>query len=273
MNEDLIRNRIEEGRHFISSFQDEIEGFVSDQDQKKPQPPLVKAPMGREAVSLPVNYEDLPITNDFLKVINSRSSHRVFTSEGISLLELSYLLWCCQGVKELRGKSYATLRTVPSGGARHAFECYLAIQNVRGLKPGLWHYLPMTHQIEFLSCPENLKQLIGDSLCEQVWAEKADVVFYLSAVFRRAEWRYGPYAHVPMLIDSGHVFENLYLACTSVGLGGCAIAAVDGKLADQAFCCDGKEETIFYAMPIGTISENDQAEEKNFYAFVKEQGL
>ena len=57
--------------------------------------------MSKEAVSLPVNYEDLSITNDFLKVINTRSSHRIFTSEGLSLLELSYLLWCCQGVKGL----------------------------------------------------------------------------------------------------------------------------------------------------------------------------
>lgn len=87
--------------------------------------------MSKEAVSLPVNYEDLSITNDFLKVINTRSSHRIFTSEGLSLLELSYLLWCCQGVKGLCGKRYATLRAVPSGGARHAFECYLANQNVK----------------------------------------------------------------------------------------------------------------------------------------------
>lgn len=87
--------------------------------------------MSKEAVSLPVNYEDLNITNDFLKVINTRPSHRIFTSEGLSLLELSYLLWCCQGVKGLCEKRYATLRTVPSGGARHAFECYLAIQNVK----------------------------------------------------------------------------------------------------------------------------------------------
>lgn len=61
--------------------------------------------MSKEAVSLPVNYEDLSITNDFLKVINTRSSHRIFTSEGLSLLELSYLLWCCQGVKRIVRKA------------------------------------------------------------------------------------------------------------------------------------------------------------------------
>lgn len=76
-----------------------------------------------------------------------------------------------------------------------------------------------------------------------------------------------------MLMDSGHVFENPYLACTSVGLGGCAIAAVDGTVADQAFSYGIEEETIFYAMPVGAISEQDREEENNFYAFVKEQSL
>lgn len=76
-----------------------------------------------------------------------------------------------------------------------------------------------------------------------------------------------------MLMDSGHVFENPYLACTSVGLGGCAIAAVDGTVADQAFSYGSEEETIFYSMPVGAISEQDQEEENNFYAFVKEQSL
>ena len=47
----------------------------------------------------------------------------------LSLAELSYLLWCTQGVKETKGQA-ATLRTVPSAGARHAFETYLLVNNV-----------------------------------------------------------------------------------------------------------------------------------------------
>ena len=58
----------------------------------------------------------------------------------MSLLELSYMLWTCQGVKQIRGKKYATLRTVPSGGARHGFELYFVCQNVEGLTPGTYHY-------------------------------------------------------------------------------------------------------------------------------------
>ncbi|MDO4414064.1 MAG: SagB/ThcOx family dehydrogenase [Erysipelotrichaceae bacterium] len=273
MDEKEIRRRIEEGREWIRSFNREYEGYETDQQLKKPQPPLCKAAMREESVLLPRDFENLEIDNDFLHVINSRCSHRVYTEETMSLRQLSYLLWCSQGVKEIRGKAYATLRTVPCGGARHEFECYMAVQNVEDLTDGLYHYLPMKHAVEKLSDCEEMRSFISDSLCGQSWAAKANVVFYYSAVFYRAEWRYGIHAYVPMMMDAGHITENVYLAATSIHLGGCAIAAVEGRIADEKFGLDGKEESVFYAMPIGTISSSDHQKEQDFYAFVKEQGL
>ena len=75
------------------------------------------------------------------------------------------------------------------------------------------------------------------------------------------------------MIDSGHITENLYLASNALNLGGCAIGAVDGKYCDPIFELDGVNESIFYAHPVGTISEEDIEKEKDFYAFVKEEGL
>lgn len=90
-----------------------------------------KKAMRKESIELPKNFKDLSIHSDFLEIINTRHSSRVYTQEPMSLLELSYILWTCQGVKQLRGKHYATLRTVPSGGARHGFELYFVCQNVK----------------------------------------------------------------------------------------------------------------------------------------------
>ena len=272
----LIREKIQRGRSFIPKFGDDTdvpEEYMTDQDMKKPQPPLTKAPMTESRIDLPKDFSTLDIEKDFLKIINKRKSHRVYTDQAISLTELSYLLWCTQGVKEIRGKSYATLRTVPSGGARHPFECYMAIRKVEGLEEGLYHYLPMSHQLEYLGKLEDIKAFISESLCEQTWAEKASVVFYYSCVFYRAEWRYGIWAHGPVLMDAGHVTENLYLASESIGLGGCAIAAVEPEPSNKAFGLDGEEESIFYAMPVGTVKDEDAGKEADFYAFLKEEGL
>ena len=273
---DVISERIKAGRGFIMKFND-VEGipedYETDQYLKKPQPPLAKAPMTGQITDLPKDFSVLDIDNDFLGIINRRKSHRVYTDEEISLTELSYLLWCTQGVKEIRGKSYATLRTVPSGGARHPFECYMAIRKVKGLEEGLYHYLPMTHQIERLGNIEDMDAFISKSLCEQTWAAKSSVIFYYSCVFYRAEWRYGVWAHGPVLIDAGHVTENLYLASESIGLGGCAIAAVEPEPSNKAFGLDGVEESVFYAMTVGTVKEENREAEAEFYAFLKEEGL
>lgn len=261
------------GRQKMHPGLEHYEGYKTDQELKKPQPPLVKAAMCDESIALPLNFTDLDIDNDFLHVINSRQSHRVYTQEKMSLLQLSYLLWCSQGVKEIRGKSYATLRTVPAGGARHPFEVYMTVQNVEGLKDGFYHYLPMKHHIECLKEAEDLKPFITESLQGQKWAEKANIVFYYSFVCYRAEWRYGIHAHRMCMADAGHVTENVYLSATSIGLGGCAIGAVDGPVCDKEFGLDGEEEFVFYAMPVGTISDKDKQAEKDFYRFVEEEGL
>ena len=78
---------------------------------------------------------------------------------------------------------------------------------------------------------------------------------------------------IQTVADAGHITENIYLASTSLNLGGCAIAAVNGKYCDEVFGLDGIEESIMYAHPVGTISEKDKEKEEDFYRFVKEQGL
>ena len=278
LDKELRAALIQRGRDFAAGNRDlqkygEIE--ESDQERKLPQPPLVKAAMrGEEArIALPKNFADGVIKADLLAAIRDRKSSRVYTQEEMSLVQLSFLLWATQGVKDLRGRSYATLRTVPSGGARHPFETYLVVRKVTGLAAGAYHYLPMEHELEFLGPVEDLEGTVSQSLCEQTFGAKANVIFYWSMVPYRAEWRYGIYAHRTALIDAGHVGQNLYLACAGTGLGCCGIAAFDGELCARLFGLDGKEEFIAYTATVGTIREKDRAEEQAFYSFVEEEGL
>lgn len=205
-------------------------------------------------------------------MINSRVSNRVYTEEALTLLQLSFLLWCAQGVKGLRGKKYATLRTVPCGGARHQFELYLAVRNVEGLAPGYYHYLPQFHRVELLkeAGDAELQDFIRTSNSNQGWTAKASVVFYFCMVAYRAEWRYGISSHRVALVDSGYISENIYLAATAADLGSCAIGAVKSDICNRAFGLDGDEEFIFLSHPVGTVRPEDHQKELDFYAFIKE---
>lgn len=278
LEENIQRELIKKGRAFIKGYRADDpyeDDFESDQDLKRPQPPLVKAAMRPETewIALPKDFSELEHSDDLIHVIRDRKSSRIYTQEDMSLEQLSFLLWATQGVKDIRGKSYATLRTVPCGGARHEFETYLLVRNVDGLKPGKYHYLPLEHALEFLGEVEHIEDVITETLSGQSWAAKANVVFYWTIVPYRAEWRYGIYAHRVALIDVGHVGQNLYLACTGIGVGGCAIAAFQDEVCNKVFELDGEEEFVVYTMPVGTIREADKKEEQAFYQFVEDEGL
>ncbi len=188
----------------------------------------------------------------------------------MTLLQLSFMLWATQGIKKMRGQ-YATLRTVPCGGARHEFETYLAVNQVDGLEPGLYHYLPLEHALEKIGVMEQPEEDISNMLCGQSWAAKANVVFFWSMVAYRAEWRYGIYTHRVALIDIGHVGQNLYLAATALTLGTCGVAAFSHDLCNRIFSLDGQEEYMVYCAPVGTISQTDaDAQERSVYSFVYE---
>ena len=80
MDQKEAERRIKAGRAFVrTNFDDDT--WVSDQNLKKPQPPLVKAPLRETSIALPLDFDRLDIDNDFLHVINSRKSHRVSTEE------------------------------------------------------------------------------------------------------------------------------------------------------------------------------------------------
>ena len=208
-----------------------------------------------------------------MSLIRDRRSARIYTNETMTPDELSFLLWATQGIKKIRGKAYATIRTVPCGGARHEFETYLIVRNVVGLRPGAYHYLPMLHALEFLHPIEDIPETITQTLCGQKWAAKANAVFYWSVVPYRAEWRYGIYAHRIALIDAGHVGQALYTACTGLGLGTCGLGAFQHEKCCNLFGLDGEEEYIIYTAPVGTIRDEDLTEENAFYQFVEDEGL
>lgn len=272
----LQKQLIQKGRAFTRGYQENdpyAQDFESDQDLRKPQPPLVKPAMTDKKIELTQDFSQLDLKQDLMALIRDRHSSRVYTGEAITQTQLSFLLWATQGIKAIRGKSYATLRTVPCGGARHEFETYLLIRQVEGLQPGAYHYLPMEHALEFLHPVDNIEEAITNSLSSQKWAEKANVIFYWSMIPYRAEWRYGIYAHRVAMIDVGHVGQNLYLACTGTGLGTCAIAAFSHEVCSELFGLDGEEEYIVYTAPVGTVRESDRAAEQAFYRFVEEEGL
>jgi SagB-type dehydrogenase family enzyme len=195
----------------------------SDQQKGMPQPPLQAAYSG-EPIALPPPDKIQVQAIDLRAAIEGRQSVRRYAESALTLDELSFLLWCTQGIKGTKG-SYATLRTVPSAGARHAFETFLLINRVEGLAPGLYRFLALGHQLVEM----NLDEAIGEAVTQACWNQRfvlgSAVTFIWVAVPYRMTWRYGQRGYRYMHLEAGHVCQNLYLSAEAIGCGVCAIAA------------------------------------------------
>ena len=258
--EDINRNR-----DFMKCLDIDDESFESDQDKKMPFPPLGKEAKGK-TIEIESDFGNAVLHKSYAELLDIRRSERIYDANmPLTQSQLAFLLWSAQGVQQVVGDNYASLRPAASGGARHAFETYIVVRNVEGLVPGIYHYLPLEHvgekrvAVELLgSFPDN-RELLSDMLVGQKWAEAASVVLFLSCVAYRTEWRYSSFAHRVSLIDFGHVGQNLMLSASAMGLGSCCVAAYDQALCDQTLGLDGYEEYTVYAFVAGNPKRRENA--------------
>ncbi len=252
MTKDLIKQH----RNFLKdTLRKEYDFSRTDQHRGVPAPPIQK-PSEPDALRIPLpspsELKSSIGSTDLLVAIFGRESRRHFLPESLSLTELSFLLFSTQGVRHAPHPS-VSLRTVPSAGARHSFETYLLIRNVEVIEPGLYRYLPLQHEIVFLAEVKDMERKISMACFGQQFTGMGAVTFVWATIPYRMEWRYGPLAHRVILMDVGHVCQNLYLACEAIGAGTCGVAAYDQQEVDQLIGVDGEEEFAVYLAPVGKV--------------------
>ncbi len=165
-------------------------------------------------------------------------------------------------------------KNVPSGGGLHPIECYLIVQNVEGVAPGLYHYHAVEHALEPLPLPQALREAVSaaeagptpaaghggasattatasttcaalrgfvqDMVAQQHWFADAHVVAVLCPRFERTFWKYRQHAkgYRVVALEAGHLSQTLYLAATDAGLGAFITGAINEKELERAFALD-----------------------------------
>jgi len=254
-------SKIQENRN-VMKCPDFTKGMKkTDQQLLVPHPPHGK-PVVHELITLP-DFNGTATNDSYSSLLDTRRSVRTYdTQNPMTSKQLAFMLYYAFGVQGLRGKdSEGSIRPAPSGGARHAFELYAAVQNVEGLEPGVYRYAPMenvgskTVAVEYLGAVENHKETINSALAKQKWAADASIVLFVTCLPYKAEWRYGEMAHRVILIDLGHMGQNIMLSAVSLGLGSCCMAAFDQKASDDLLNVDGNDEFTVYAIAVGVPKE------------------
>ena len=227
---------------------------MDDNDMNKgiEMPPIQKNPVpGEVIIDLPSidTFLDVSDKSTVYSILNRKTKRKYDQETTMTLVELSWLLFSTQGIRAKSGQNY--FRTVPSAGNRHAFDTYIAVFHVDDLEKGIYRYLPESHQIVLQNTEDNLEEKLSKACKDQTFVSKASVTFIWVAIPYRMEWRYALAAHKSILLDAGHICQNLYLAAESIDYGSCAIGNYDQNLLDNLLAVDGEDEFSVYLCAVG----------------------
>lgn len=179
----------------------------------------------------------------------ARTSVREYGNAALTLPQVSQLLWAAQGITHSRHG--LGMRTAPSAGGLYPMEVHLLAERVERLERGTLRYRPPHHDLERISEDSHLPGL-GAVCFHQDWMDAAPVAFVIGAVTERTSVKYGDRAKRYILIEAGHIAQNIELQAVSLGLGAAVVGAFhDDRLAKLAGLPKGAE--ALYVVTVGPL--------------------
>lgn len=231
-----------------------------------PPPPAIASRDPRADIALPRVACDA-----FDDLLDTRATCRNFDPTAVLPLttfsQLMARVFGARGVGQPAPGFTVYKRTSPSGGSLHPAECYLIVQRVEGVTPGLYRYVIGQHALEPIRPGVQMPQaedsgtrpLREDDLAAPAWTQdalhtlakivlagqtffaNAPVQCILTTRFHRNFWKYRNHAKAyrVCVLDVGHLSQTLQLCATQAGLGPFITSAINEVDIEQAFGLTG----------------------------------
>lgn len=186
-----------------------------------------------------------PTEKGIFDVISKRRSEKDLTQYPISKVDLSILLKFSCGLQR------SNFRAQPSGGARYPIEIYPIVFFSHELETGIYHYDVLRHALVLLDKKDFSLPATRTPFTPYEWAANASVLFVMTAVFDRTTRKYGPRGYRYILVEAGHIGQNLYLVSQALGLKCCGLGGADEILIEKTLGIDGNAESALYVLTVG----------------------
>jgi len=180
------------------------------------------------------------------EALEARRSVRRYSDRALTLAEVGQLLWAAQGTTSQRG-----FRTAPSAGALYPFTVYLVAGEVEGLEAGAYRYSPEEHVLEPAASGDLRADIQRACLGQHcVGSAPASLVLVAEPSVTTSVYRSRGMIYVHM--EAGHISQNVYLQCQSLGLGTVAVGALDPSGLREVLGLS-EELVPMYVMPLGAL--------------------
>jgi SagB-type dehydrogenase family enzyme len=218
----------------------------------------VKQYTDRPKVPLPATWP--ASTRSFDEVLTARTSARGFGAGEVPLDRVAKGLLLAYGISRSNEGTHfpRPFRGVPSGGALYPLEVYLQAVRVEGLAPGLYHLDPEDRELDVLRTGDESEQVAAFMIQPELYRQAAATVF-VSAVFVRSIFKYADRGYRFVLLEAGHLAQNMLLTWQEAGLAAVSIGGYLDRAADRHLRLDGLNESVVYALHVGPAADQDPA--------------
>jgi SagB-type dehydrogenase family enzyme len=190
------------------------------------------------------------------KLAASRHSMRAFRDEPPGLDDFAALIrsgYAALGPDVLENGQRLLRRPVPSAGGLYPLEVYALVRNVTGLQRGIYHYDAVGDALEAIDTTPWEEQA-SDAFLSWPAIKNAPVILCLGATFARTQSKYGPRGYRYVLLEAGHVAQNLCLSAVELGLSSLCLGGYHDAQLNRLIGLDGEDEAIVYAIALGVAA-------------------
>jgi SagB-type dehydrogenase family enzyme len=187
------------------------------------------------------------------KLAVGRRSVRAFHPGPLALTTLAAMLRAGYGVHGpdvMDGGGQFLRRPVPSAGGLYPLEIYALIQRVEGVNPGIYHFDALGEAMELLR-PGNWRDAAATIFYTWPFVDQAPVILCLAAMFGRTQKKYGPRGYRYVLLEAGHVAQNLCLAAAEHGLSTLCMGGYRDGALNQLLGLTVPDEGVVYTIGLG----------------------
>lgn len=236
-------------------------GMVSPEPLLKPVPEGPRLPLYRPPLERLLK-EDMPLT----AALERRRTLRAYADGPVTAEQLGELLYRTARVRavfstssDTSGRSIATSRPYPSGGASYSLEVYVTVgRGAPSAGRGIYYYDPHDHALVLVNRDENdIRELLYAAQTGAGLAAPPPTLLTLTSRFSRVSWKYRGMWYANILKEVGVLQQTLYLVATSMGLAPCALGGGDSDTAARAFGLDWRAESSVGEFIVGPRGRED----------------
>jgi len=179
---------------------------------------------------------------------NRRSAQRYIVGNIITQEKIAYILKCGYGLQDSVEKGREEHRTVPSGGKRYPLEVYIFLfQDVDTHSSGVYHYGVKHHVLEPVILI-TFSQKDIESFSSQEINKSAQGMICLTSVFHRSVEKYGSRGYRYILLEAGHVAQNMLLAGTEKNINISPIGGGNEEVIEKFLGLSSQQERVVYTL-------------------------